>query len=167
MRTQRAKQLQVESLEGKVLLSTGISEPSQSMHVMAAKSFAFNGTLYVAFVGRLIPSSGKVVTIGLAGEDSKPFKPMGSHVRMSGVFARHGQVFPPGLPDLSDTELSLDNAKGTLVVTFSPSTTNHYRFAISGGTGRFVSADGTTGNAVFTKGPHGYQIVFKSDTHRP
>ena len=44
----------------------------------------------------------------------------------------------------------LSNKKGSLSVTFSPSTTNTYRFTISAGTKQFVKADQTVGTAVFS-----------------
>jgi hypothetical protein len=163
----RVRPLQVETLEGKILLSSGIVDPSRSVQITAAKSFAFNSTLYVGFIGHhsLTSNQGGIFAIG--GVDAAPFKPMGSNVRMWGPLG-HAQALTAGvLPDLSNTRLSLTNAKGSLTVSLSPSATNTYRFTISGRAGQFVTADGTTGIAVFTFGPHGYQIRFKSDNHRP
>jgi len=85
---------------------------------------------------------------------------------MSGPLG-HAQLLSPGvLPDLSDSKLFLANTKGSLSVIFSPSKSNFYQFMISRGTRKFVTADGTTGNAVLANGPHAYQIRFESDNHR-
>ena len=163
MRIRRARRLQVEDLEGRILLSSATEDPSRSVQVTAARSPSFSGTLYVGFMGRHSLSSNQDSIFAFAGSDKKPFKPMGAHVRMGGPLGHAQTVTPGALPDLSGSSLSLNNARGSMLVTFSPSTTNTYRFTISGGTGRFATSDGITGNAMFTRGPHGFQIKFKSD----
>jgi hypothetical protein len=168
VRIRRSRSLQIETLEGKIFLSSGTANPAKSLDVTAAKPFAFNGTLYVGFAERSSASSNESEFYAFIGKDKEPFKPMGTHVQMAGPLA-HPQLLPPhAFPDLNASTLSLVNSKGSLSVTFSSSEpnaysfTNGYDFTISAGTGRFVSAPGTDGSAILANGPHGYQIAFKS-----
>jgi hypothetical protein len=169
MRTKHKMRLCLERLDRKVLLSSGIADMAHSAHVEAAKSFAFNGTIYLGFLGHYNPVLNQYylaeVSPGLY--EKKPFTPMGAKVHVSGQIA-HPKLLPAAaLPDLSDSKFLLSNAKGSLSVTFSPSTTNTYDFTIAGGTKHFVTADGTTGTAVFIYIPKAASdaITFKSSKH--
>jgi hypothetical protein len=163
MRTRRATAPQLEALEGRLALSTVTPAVPGTVQVETTKVPAFNGTLYFGFIGHGGPGGGGVFAFG--GFDSVPFAPMGKKVRCFGELA-HPQALAPGqLPDLSNSTLNLANAKGSVAILFSPSTTKSYHFAISAGTGQLSTLNGVTGSAVFSLGPHGYQIVFKSSRH--
>ena len=98
--------------------------------------------------------------------EKKPFAPMGAKVKVSGTLAHLGSTSSNGLPDLSGSTFELRNASGSLLVTFSSSTTNSYGFTISGGTKRLVRADGTTGTALFGAAPKtGFALTFKTTGH--
>ena len=89
---------------------------------------------------------------------------MGNKVKVSGTLAHPGVASSDGLPNLADSTFQLSNAKGSLLVTFSSSTTNAYGFTISGGTKQFVRADGTAGTAVFTSSAKtGFRLTFKTN----
>lgn len=112
MRIRRSRSLQIETLEGKILLSSGTADPAKSLGVTAAKPFAFNATLYVGFAERSSASSNESEFYAFNGKDKEPFKPMGTHVQMAGPLA-HPQLLPThAFPDLSDSTLSLANSKG-------------------------------------------------------
>ena len=163
MRRRRTTLLRLETLEGRVLLSPAIADPAKTVQVKPAKAFTFNGTLYLSFEGR--GNSPLEVSPGLS--EKLPFKPMGAKVYVSGLLA-HPKFQPGlhGLPDLSDSTFELSNSRGSLLVTFSPSTTNTYHFTISGGTKNFVTANGTTGASSFTYSKRfGDVLTFKSSKH--
>jgi uncharacterized delta-60 repeat protein len=164
MRTRHAVRPSLESLEGKVLLSSGIADPARAVQAQAAKAFAFNGTLDLGFMGRYNPMLNEYFNVGVSPGlyEKVPFRPMGAKVHVSGELA-HPKLLPPNVPpDLSDSTFTLSNAKGSLQVTFSPSTTNVYPFTISGGTHHFVAASGTTGTAVFTAHKTSFALTFRS-----
>ena len=147
--------LRLEILEEKVLLSSATGDPAKSAVVenaKPAKPFVFNGKLYVGFAGHYNPVLNEYYSVSLTPGlyEKTPFPPMGPKVHVSGSLA-HPKLLPAGaLPDLGDSTFVLSNKKGNLSVTFSPSTTNTYRFTISAGTNQFVKADQTVGTAVFS-----------------
>jgi hypothetical protein len=73
--------------------------------------------------------------------EKKTFRPMGQGVAVSGALVQPGINSADGLPNLSDSTLKLSNASGSLLVTFSSSTTDAYNFTISGGRKGFVRAE--------------------------
>ena len=168
MRMRRSMPLRLEIVEERVLLSSGIADPAANAPVeaaSAAKSFAFNGKLTVGFTGHYDRSNGETY-FNSVSTYHKSFPPMGSNVSLLGDLAHPGYPDADGLPNLSDSELELSNAKGSLLVTLTSSTTSTYGFTISGGTEHFVSADGTTGTAVLTA-PRGsvFTLTFKTSGH--
>jgi uncharacterized repeat protein (TIGR03803 family) len=151
----------LEIFEEKVLLSTGIGKPAAAVAIIASKTpkpFKFNGKL---------PLKLTATYTGLAPgfREKQPFPPMGEKVKVSGTLVHPGVASSDGLPNLADSTFQLSNATGSLLVTFSSSTTNAYGFTISGGTKRFVRADGTAGTAVLARSARGsYSLTFKTTT---
>jgi hypothetical protein len=168
MRMRRSMPLRLEIMEERVLLSSGIADPAANAPVEAtrtAKSFAFNGKLYVGFTAHLNRLT-RESFFNSVNTNHQSFPPMGKNVSGFGNLAHPGYPGADGLPNLSDTELGLSNTKGSLIVTFSSSTTATYGFTISGGTKQFVRADGTTGTAVLTSPPRGvFTLTFRTDKH--
>lgn len=134
MKLRRSVAPNLEIFEEKVLLSTGIGKPAAAVAIIASKApkpFKFNGKL---------PLKLTATSTGLAPgfREKQPFPPMGEKVKVSGTLAHPGVASSDGLPNLADSTFQLSNATGSLLVTFSSSTTNAYGFTISGGTKRFV-----------------------------
>jgi uncharacterized repeat protein (TIGR03803 family) len=170
MRVHRSTPFRLEVMEKKVLLSSGIGYPAavQIEAQKALKPFIFNGKLPLKLTATFDEALGEntytEVTLGF--REKKPFAPMGNRVKVSGALAHPGVASSDGLPNLADSTFQLSNAKGSLLVTFSSSTANAYRFMISGATKQFVRADGTTGTAVFGVAPKtGFALTFKTTGH--
>ena len=132
-----------------MLLSSGISKPAAAAVIMASKTpkpFSFNGKLPLKLTATY---SG----VAPGFREKNPFPPMGEKVKVSGTLASPGSTSSDGLPNLSGSTFELSNTSGKLLVTLSSSTTDVYAFTISGGTKRFVRADGTTGTALLGVAP--------------
>ena len=153
----------------RVLLSSGTGDPAAAVEIegrKAPKPFIFNGKLDLMLTMTYNGTLQETVYSGVAPgfREKKPFPPMGNRVSVSGALAHPGLASTDGLPNLSDSTFQLSNAKGSLLVTFSSSTTNAYGFTISGGTKQFVRADGTTGTAVFiSSAKKGFSLTFKTN----
>jgi hypothetical protein len=170
MNRRRSRPLRLEIMEERILLSSGIADPPANAPIeatRAARPFAFNGRLHVGFIGHYNRTTGETYISGLAGDlIEKSFPPMGKKVSISAALAHTGFEDADGFPNLSDWELELANAKGSLIVAFSSSTTNTYGYTISAGTGHFVSADGTTGTVVLTSPPRTeFTLTFTTSRH--
>ncbi len=170
MRIQRSIPLRLEIMEEKVLLSSGIGYPASVLIEArkALKPFILSGKLPLKLTATFDEALGEntytEVTPGF--REKKPFTPMGNKVKVSGALADPGVASSDGLPNLANSTFQLSNAKGSLLVTLSSSTTNAYGFTISGATKQFVRADGTTGTAVFGVAPKtGFALTFKTTGH--
>ena len=147
MKLHRSVAPNLEIFEEKVLLSSGIGKPAAAAAIIASKTpkpFSFNGKLPLKLTATY---SG----VAPGFREKQPFPPMGEKVKVSGTLAYPGSTSSDGLPDLSGSTFELSNASGKLLVTLSSSTTDVYDFTISGGTKRFVCADGTAGTAVLAR----------------
>jgi uncharacterized repeat protein (TIGR03803 family) len=169
MKVHRSVRLELEILEEKVLLSSGIGKPAAAAVIMASKTpkpFNFNGKLPLKLTAAFDQAIGENVFTEVAPRfrEKKPFTPMGNGVKVTGALAQPGVASADGLPSLSGSAFRLSSTKGSLVVTFSASTTDTYSFSISGGTKQLVKADGTTGTAVLSVAPKtGFSLTFKSN----
>ncbi len=162
MNVRRSIPLRPEIMEERVLLSSGIADPAAAVQIeakKAPKSFTFNGKLELIFTAT---DSG----VAPGFRERKPFPPMGEKVSVTGGLADTGIDSPDGLPNLGGSTFELSNAKGSLLVTFSSSTTNAYDFTISGGTKHFVRADGTAGTALLARSSRmAFRLTFKTNPH--
>jgi uncharacterized repeat protein (TIGR03803 family) len=162
MKLHRSAAPKFEILEEKVLLSSGIGKPAAATAIIASKTpkpFSFNGKLPLK-----LTATDSGVAPGFREKNS--FAPMGQKVKVSGTLASLGSTLSDGLPNLSGSTFVLSNASGKLLVTLSSSTTDVYAFTISGGTKRFVRADGTTGTALLGVAPKkGFALTFKTTGH--
>ncbi len=171
MRVHRSISFRLEAMEGKVLLASGIGDPAAALEIGARKApkpFIFNGELPLKLTATFDEALGEntytEVTPGF--REKKPFTPMGNAVKVSGALGHPGVDSSDGLPSVAYSTFRLSNAKGSLLVTLSPSTTNAYGFTISGATKQFVRADGTSGTAVFAVAPKtGFALTFKTTGH--
>ena len=170
MRVRRAIAPGLEMMEQRMLLSSGIKRPEAAPIEArkAVKPFIFNGKLPLKLAAAFDPALGENAFTEVASSfrEKKPFAPMGNRVRVSGALAQPGVTSADGLPSLSGSAFRLSSTKGSLVVTFSASTTDTYSFSISAGTKQLVKADGTTGTAVLNVAPEtGFSLTFKTNKH--
>jgi hypothetical protein len=133
------------------LLSTGLATVSRSAHLETAPvhTLELNGTLH-----------GNKTVLSLDAGLSAPGHSDGangtlSYFDTSGRLSTLGKVsgsFGPNeatdspighLPNLSNLTLELSNHAGSVQLTLSPSSTSHYQFRVSGGTGSYAAAYGS------------------------
>ena len=132
--TRRA--LQFESLEGKVLLSSGISDPAATVFKLKTVRFHLNGNIAGVPGGTAGPSGFLVSSFPIAGHVTS----MGN---VSGAFyLMHTFVRYRKLPDLSKSSLVLANQKGSVAIALNASGSHHYKFKIMSGTGIYTFASG-------------------------
>ena len=133
----RQRALQFDSLEGKILLSTGMADPAATVYQHKAPRFHMNGNLYGLPSGTSGPDGYSVTTFPIGGHVAS----MGNVV---GAFYLSDTFIPIGkLPNLSKATLVLANQNGSVRLALNSSRTHHYRFTIISGTGNDTWASGT------------------------
>jgi hypothetical protein len=143
--------LEFETLEGKVLLSTGAVDRAAAVHVAAkpVKSFVLNTKpyVYVFLTSRRLPrnpsSGGYQIQLSFAGRKQL--------VASMGKVDMIEQLVPKlltanELPDLGGATMTFSNAKGAVVLNLATSNTTTYRFSIVSATGKFAGTVGGTGS---------------------
>jgi hypothetical protein len=129
--------LEFESLEGKVLLSSGIANPAASVFKYRVLRFHLNGNLAGIPSGTAGPSGYLVSSFPVAGR-------VGSMGNVSGAFYLAHTFVPFGkLPDLSKSSLVLANQKGSIAIALDASGSHHYTFKIMSGSGTYTYASGS------------------------
>ena len=129
--------LQFDSLEGKVLLSTGMdNDLAKTKHHDTIKPFVMNGSLSG------LPNGSP----GVAGYTATSF-PVAGHLAsmgsVHGSFSLADPFIPIGkLPDLAGASLTLENSRGTVQLAITQTKKNNYKFTIVSGTEHYVSAAG-------------------------
>jgi hypothetical protein len=130
-----------DTLESAVLLSAGVARAARSPHVDTRPGvhLELNGTLH----------GNKTVLV----VDARVSAPADSQV-VAGTLSYFGpneatEVAVGELPSLSNLTLELSNHAGSVQLTLAPSSTNHYQFKVSGGTGSYAAAYGS-GSLVVT-----------------
>jgi hypothetical protein len=128
---------QFDSLEDKVLLSTGMADPAATVKRDAVKRFLLNGALYGIPSGTTGPEGYSVSTFSVGGRTAS----MGN---VSGSFNLADTFVPIGKrPDLGNASLTLTNLKGSVQLAIAPSKTNLYHFTITSGTNHYAAATGS------------------------
>lgn len=128
---------QFESLEGKVLLSTGMTNPAKAKHHDTAKRFVMTGSLSG------LPNGSP----GTAGYTEKSF-PVTGHVasmgKVQGSFNLTDSFIPIGkMPNLAGASLTLENPKGAVQLAIAQTKKHDYRFTIVSGTDHYATASGS------------------------
>ena len=137
MANSRRRALQFDSLEGKVLLSTGMTDPAATIYQHKTPRFHMNGNLYGLPSGTSGPDGYSVTAFAVGGHIAS----MGNVV---GSFYLTNTFIPIGkLPNLSKATMFLSNQSGSVHVTLDSSRTHNYRFTIISGTGDDTWASGT------------------------
>jgi len=129
--------LQFDSLEGKVLLSTGMADPATTVHREKVKRFLLNGALSGLPTGSPGPDGYSVTSFSAGGH-------AGSMGKVNGTFYLADTLIPIGKPpDLSNSWLILINQKGSVQLRIAASKKNDYRFNITSGTGSDAAVTGS------------------------
>jgi len=157
----RLRSLEFESLEGKVLLSTGIANPASMVHLAtASRRISLNGSLF----GIPIPAgttNGIVVTrFSIKGT-------IGSMGKVKGTVQLANAIRYGGEPDMSNATLTLSNRKGSVELMLGPSSTNFYDYIVIGGTKHYASASGSgVASLHFSQRWFGLVVVVLHSNHR-
>ena len=129
--------LQFDSLEGKVLLSAGMTNPATTEHHDTVKPFVMTGLLSG------LPNGSP----GVAGYTETSF-PVAGHLasmgRVNGSFSLADPFIPIGkLPDLAGASLTLENSKGTIQLAIAQAKKHKYKFTVVSGTDSYAKASGS------------------------
>jgi hypothetical protein len=146
--------LQFESLEGKVLLSSGMVNPAATIFKYKAVRFHLNGNIAGVPGGTAGPSGFLVSSFPIAGHVTS----MGN---VSGAFYLMHTFVPFGkLPDLSKSSLVLGNQKGSVAIAMNASGSHHYKFKIMSGSGIYTFASGS-GNLTISASSNSPNFIIK------
>jgi hypothetical protein len=151
--------LQFDSLEGKVLLSTGMADPAMTLHRERAKRFLLDGALHGLPTGSPGPDGYSVTSFAVGGH-------VGSMGKVTGKFYLADTLIPIGKPpDLSNAWLILADQKGSVQLRIAASRTNHYRFTITSGTKSEASATGS-GSVTISSGRGAINFIIRLHSSR-
>jgi hypothetical protein len=124
--------LSFDSLEGRVLLSTGMADPAATVARATARALFLKGVL----TGVSSPTGVAVRTFTVKGS-------AGSMGRVKGSLALAIPLAPGRAPKLSGAILTLANRQGHVQLTIGRSSTTYYDYVITAGSGSFASASGS------------------------
>ena len=132
----RRHSLQFDSLEGKVLLSTGMADPAAVVHQQKAQRFLLNGKISVLPSGSAVPNGYIVSSFPINGH-------LASMGNVHGAFFLKYSFIPiRKLPDLSKSSLLLVNQYGSVNIALNATGSHHYKFTIMSGSGAYTFASG-------------------------
>ncbi len=156
LKTKR-RTLQFDSLEGKVLLSTGMADPAATVKRDVVKRLNLDGDLYGIPTGSTGPEGYNVATFAVGGTAAA----MG---KVSGSFDLANAFIPIGKrPNLGGASLTLTNLKGSVQLAIAPSKTSLYHFTITSGTDHYAGATGSgTLSIAPTQGTENFVVVVHS-----
>ncbi|MGP0065891.1 MAG: hypothetical protein ACLQGP_20090 [Isosphaeraceae bacterium] len=149
-----------DSLEGKLLLSTGMADPAATVHKAEFKRFLLNGTLQGIPFGSIQQNGIEVSSFPLVGTA----KSMG---KVEGSLDLADPLIAPGKkPELSNATLTLSNARGSVQLKMAASPSTRYIFVVTSGSGVYTSAFGS-GTAIISYSPrmHEYLIALHSSAY--
>src|SRR5262249_1038963 len=130
-----------DSLEGKVLLSSGMADPAAAVHVAKVRRFLLNGTVSGLPYGSIHQDGLLLSTFALTGKAQSMGKVTGS-LNLANAMITHGKM-----PDLSAATITLSNSHGSIQLTMASSPSRRYIFVVTDGTGSYATASGS-GTAV-------------------
>jgi hypothetical protein len=146
--------LAFDSLEGKILLSTGMADPATTVHMAKVKHFLLTGTLKGIPYGSIQQDGIQVSSFSLTGTAQS----MG---KVNGSLGLADPIIAPGKkPDLSNATLTLSNARGSVQLKMAASPSTRYIFVLTSGSGSYASAFGS-GTAVISYSPRMHEYLVK------
>jgi hypothetical protein len=132
----KRRALHFDSLEGKVLLSTGLADRAKAAHHADVKRFLLNGSLsglpngspgVNGFTETTFPVSGHLASTGT----------------VNGSFDLKSAFIPVGkLPNLNGASLTLENSKGSIQLAITQSKKQKYDYTVVAGTDDYASKSG-------------------------
>jgi hypothetical protein len=159
-RRTRTRRPAFESLEGKLLLSTGMADPAWMVHRAKVQRFLLNGTLKGIPFGTIKQTGIEVTSFFVTGSP----RSMG---KVSGSLDLANPLIAPGkMPNLSNATLSLSNARGSVQLKMAASPSNRHIFVVTSGSGNFASVVGS-GTAVvsYNRRMHEYLVTLHSSVY--
>ncbi len=153
----RTRRPAFESLEGKILLSTGMADPALAVHRAKVQRFSLNGTLKGIPFGTIQQAGIFVTAFFVTGSP----RSMG---KVSGSLNLADPLLSPGkMPNLSNATLTMSNARGSVQLRMAASPSRRYVFVVTSGSGGFESAFGS-GTAVvsYNRRMHEYLVALHS-----
>ena len=149
-----------DSLEGKILLSTGMADPAATVHRTTVNHFLLNGTLKGIPYGSIQQGGIAVSSFSLTGSA----RSMG---KVNGSLGLTDPLIAPGRkPDLSNATLTLSNSRGSVQLTMAASPSNRYIFVLTSGSGSYATEFGS-GTAIISYNPrmHVYLVNLHSSAY--
>lgn len=137
IRSRRAV-LQMDCLESKVLLSTGLADPARAVHLHMVRRFDSSGRLDGSPSGISSPGGYTITTFNVYGQ-------VNSMGRVGGAFLLADTFVPlRKLPNLSNAQLVLVGHKSEVVLQLAakPTHANVYHYKMVAGSGDFATAFG-------------------------
>jgi hypothetical protein len=150
----RRRVLQVEPLEGKVLLSTArAGAAARAAALVAAQPFSMAGTLKMP--------TASVVTFTISGQNMGSFRLSGRLGTMGQVNGKFVAVLDANSNMISGV-LVLSNRKGSVTLSMSndPGDQTAYAFKVASGTGAFAAATGAGKMATAGVSANGRTMTF-------
>ena len=149
-----------DSLEGKILLSTGMADPAATVHMARVKRFQLNGSLLGIPFGSVEQAGIIVSSFGLSGGAES----MG---RVNGSLGLADPLIAPGrMPDLSNATLTLWNSRGSVQLKMAASPSHRYIFVLTSGTGSYTSVYGSGTSVIsFNQRMHEYVVRLHSSVY--
>lgn len=155
----RRRSLAFDSLEGKILLSTGMADPAATVFQHRRPRFHLNGTLLGLPSGTSGPDGYSVSSFSVGGH-------VASLGNAGGAFYLSDTFIPIGkLPDLSKASVVLANQNGSVHLTLQASRTHHYLFTIISGTGGYSRASGS-GKLTISSSHNSLDFIIKLHSRR-
>lgn len=150
-----------DSMEGRILLSSGLKDPAAAAMVERIRSslshFALTGTLVGIPFGSIGSNGITVSSFNMTGK----VQSMG---KVTGSLALTDTLISPGRqPNLSNATITLSNSRGSVQIKTAESPSNRYVFIVTSGSGAYASVYGS-GTAVihYSAHTHEYQVVLHS-----
>jgi hypothetical protein len=148
-----------ETIEGRVLLSSGMRDPAAHVHRSLARTghFMLNGAVVGIPLGTVGQGGIVVSAFPMAGRAKSMGKVTGSLQLIPDVIA------PGALPNLDNATLTLANARGSVQLRMASSPSNRHVFVLTCGSGAYASVFGS-GTAIMTydRRLHEYRIALRS-----
>jgi hypothetical protein len=136
MSNNKRRALGFESLEGKLLLSSGMADPAAVVFRHRTMRFVLNGAISGIPSGMSGPSGYVISSFPVSGHLTSMGNVSGAFY-LKNTFVQFGKM-----PDLSKSSLVLSSPKGTVGIALNASGSHHYKFRVMWGTGTYTYASG-------------------------
>ena len=153
----KRRALAFESLEGKLLLSSGMADPAAAVFRQKTIRFVLNGAISGIPSGDAGPSGYVISSFPISGHVAS----MGNVT--GGFYLKNTFVAYRKVPNLSKAALVLSNQKGSIGIALNATASHHYKFKVMWGTGTYTYASGT-GNLTISAKNNSLAFLIKMQT---